>query len=156
MISRHPQKEQRTIHFRFSVLWTAFLLTLLVGCSGDTNPLNKSQGNKATQTSLNQTITCSEHSSNPVTLTMYYGSEKQAWISDVVSNFNSLHMTACDGPITVKATPIGSGLSMQEIASGMIQPDIWSPAGSVWLTLINALWQEKHHSDLVTTGATDS
>jgi Ca-activated chloride channel homolog len=156
MISRQPHKEQRTIHFSFYVLWTAFLLALLVGCSADTNTINKSQENKATQTSLNQSISCSEHSSNPVTLTMYYGSEKQAWISDVVSNFNSLHMTACDGPITIKATPIGSGLSMQEIASGAIQPDIWSPAGSVWLTLINALWQEKHHSDLVTTGATDS
>src|SRR5215471_3728461 len=118
MISRHPPKEQRTIHLTFSVLWTAFLLALLVGCNGDTNASNMSQENKATQTSLNQSITCSEHSSNPVSLTMYYGSEKQAWISDVVSNFNGLHMTACDGPITVKATPIGSGSSMQEIASG--------------------------------------
>jgi Ca-activated chloride channel homolog len=156
MIPRHPHKVQRAADFTFYVLWTAFLLALLVGCSNDTNTINKNQGNKATQTSLSQSIACSEHSSNPITLTMYYGSEKQAWISDVVSNFNNLHMTACDGPITVKATPIGSGLSMQEIISGTIQPDIWSPAGSVWLTLINALWQEKHNSDLVTTGATDS
>src|SRR5438874_10527076 len=109
MIFRYPHKVHRTVHFIFYVLWTAFLLALLVGCSGDTNTINKSQGNKATQTSLNQTITCSEHSSNPVTLTMYYDSEKQAWISDVVSDFNNLHMTACDGTITIKATPIGSG-----------------------------------------------
>src|SRR5690348_5985837 len=151
MIPRHPRKVHRAADFTFYVLWTAFLLALLVGCSNNTNTNNKNQDNKATQTSLTQSIACSAHSSNPVTLTMYYGSEKQAWISDVVSNFNRLHMTACDGPITVKATPIGSGLSMQEIVSGTIQPEIWSPAGSVWLTLINALWQEKHNSDLVTT-----
>lgn len=153
MISRHTHKVHRTAHNALYVLWMAFLLALLVGCNGDTNTSSKNQG---TQTTAGQSIPCSEHSSNPVTLTMYYGSEKQAWIDDVVANFNSLHMTACDGPITVKATPIGSGLSMQEIVSGTIQPDIWSPAGSVWLTLINAMWQKQHNSDLVATGATDS
>src|SRR6266571_3115107 len=105
MIFRHPHK---LVHNILYVLWATFLLALLVGCSIGTNTSNKNQGNKVTQTSAGQPIVCSEHSSNPVTLAMYYGSEKQAWISDVVTNFNSLHMTACDGPITVKATPIGS------------------------------------------------
>jgi len=87
---------------------------------------------------------------------MYYGSEKQAWINDVVSSFNSQNITACDGPITIKATPIGSGQSMQEIAAGTIQPDIWSPAGSVWLALLNSMWQQKHGSNLISTGANDT
>jgi Ca-activated chloride channel family protein len=156
MISRSPHKVHGMSPVTLSVLWTAFLLVLLVGCSNDTNTSNKNQGNKVSQTSVGQSITCSEHSSKPVTLTMYYGSEKQAWITDVVTNFNSLHMTACDGPITVQATPIGSGASMQKIADGTIQPDIWSPAGSVWLTLLNLQWQQKHGSDLLATGATDS
>jgi len=87
---------------------------------------------------------------------MYCSSEKQAWIDDVVPDFNKQHISACDGPITVKATPVGSGTSMQEIADGTIQPDIWSPAGSVWLTLLNSQWVKKHGSDIVATGATDS
>lgn len=87
---------------------------------------------------------------------MYYGSEKEAWINDVVADFNNRKMTACDGSITVKATPIGSGQSMQEIANGSIQPDIWSPAGSVWLTLLNDNWQQKYHTNIVSTGATDT
>ncbi len=87
---------------------------------------------------------------------MYYSSEKQQWINDVVTDFNNHHYAACDGPITVKAIPIGSGQSMQEIVDGTIQPDIWSPAGSVWLTLINASWREKTGSDLVATGANDT
>jgi Ca-activated chloride channel family protein len=87
---------------------------------------------------------------------MYYGSEKQAWMEDVVADFNQRHVTACDGPITVKAIPIGSGDSMQQIVAGKIQPDIWSPAGSVWITLINSLWQQKQGSALISSGATDT
>jgi len=156
MFSRLHHKVYRTAHSAFYVVWIACLLILLSGCIGGTNTGNKNQGNQGAPSSAIQPIQCSEHSSNPVQLTMYYGSEKQAWMQDVVANFNSLHMTACDGPITVKATPIGSGLSMQEIVSGKIQPDIWSPAGSVWLTLINAMWQKQHSSGLISTGATDS
>lgn len=87
---------------------------------------------------------------------MYYSSEKQEWISDVVADFNSRNVAACDGPITVKAIPIGSGQSMQEIADGTIQPDIWSPAGSVWLTLLNSTWLEKNGTNLISTGANDT
>jgi len=87
---------------------------------------------------------------------MYYGSEKEAWIKNVVTDFNSQNITACDGPISVKATPIGSGQSMQEILNGTIQPDIWSPAGAVWLGLLNTQWEAKHGSGLIDTGATAS
>lgn len=156
MVSSHPQKVHPITQIPFNIVWIAFLLALLVGCSNDTNTSNKNQGNFVSQASGGQAIPCAAHSSNPITLTMYYGSEKQAWISDVVSKFNSLHLTACDGSITVNATPIGSGQSMQEIVNGTIRPDIWSPAGSVWLTLINELWREKHSNDFVTSGATDS
>ena len=77
-------------------------------------------------------------------------------MKDVVADFNSRQITACDGPITVNATPVGSGQSMQDILNGTTKPDIWSPAGSVWLTLINDQWQQKYGSQFVTTGATDS
>ncbi|GHO99170.1 VWA domain-containing protein [Reticulibacter mediterranei] len=77
-------------------------------------------------------------------------------MNDVVADFNTRHYAACDGAITVKAIPIGSGQSMQQIVNGTIQPDIWSPAGSVWLTLLNTQWQQKHGSNLVGTGATDA
>src|SRR5271157_2314676 len=142
--------------------WCMLLLVVLSACAGfgggNQNP-STPQSNQPTQpvqTPPGPSIQCSSHSSNPVTLNMYYGSEKQAWINDVVANFNSHNYAACDGPITVKATPIGSGQSMQEIVDGTIRPDIWSPAGSVWLTLINAQWREKTGSDLVSTSANDT
>lgn len=99
---------------------------------------------------------CAAHTSNPVTLTMYYGSEKQAWIDDIVRTFNSRHYIACDGPITVNALPIGSGDSMEQILQGKIQPDIWSPAGSVWITLLNGAWHDKTGKDFIGSGASDA
>ena len=99
---------------------------------------------------------CAAHTSNPITLTMYYGSEKQAWIEDVVRTFNSRHYIACDGPINVRAIPIGSGDSTEQILQGKIQPDIWSPAGSVWVTLLNDAWHAKNGKDFVGSGATDA
>jgi len=87
---------------------------------------------------------------------MFYGSEKQLWINDAVKDFNRLNMTACDGPITVVAIPIDSGDSMQQILDGKIQPDIWSPAGRVWLTLLDSMWLEKYGSHIINTGASDT
>jgi Ca-activated chloride channel family protein len=100
---------------------------------------------------------CAGHTSNPITLEMYYGSEKQAWLDDVVKTFNSRHYVACDGPITIHANPIGSGDSAEQIISGAIKPDIRSPAGSVWLTLVNDAWRPKNNGkDFVGSGATDA
>jgi Ca-activated chloride channel family protein len=138
--------------------WMLLLLLVLSACAGSSSNNNPSgnQPGKPVQTPPGPPISCASHSTNPVTLTMYYGSEKQEWIKDVVADFNSRNFAVCDGPITVNATPIGSGQSMQEILDGTIQPDIWSPAGSVWLTLLNSQWLEKHGSNLISTGANDT
>ena len=141
-------------HNSFAYYTVYLLLLVLAACSTTTTPNTSNQ--RPAQTPANQSFQCSAHSSNPVTLTMYYGSEKEAWINDVVATFNSQNITACDGPITVKAVPLGSGQSMQEIVAGTIQPDIWSPAGGVWLPLINSQWRAKHGSDLIDTSATSS
>jgi Ca-activated chloride channel family protein len=116
-------------------------------------------GNQQTQKAGTPTtiaVPCTAHSSNPVSISMLYGSEKQAWIEDVVKDFNNSNISACDGPITVTATPIGSGASMQEIMDGTAKPDIWSPAGAVWITLLNNAWQAKYGSQLIKTGANDT
>lgn len=126
------------------------LVSLLSACSS--NPLVT----KPVPTVAATGVSCTAHTSNPVTLTMYYGSEKEAWMQNVVADFNSRHLAACDGAITVNATPIGSGDSMQKIIAGQIKPDVWSPAGAVWLTLLNQAWLQKYGQTLIATGATDS
>ena len=130
------------------------LIVLVVVTTCDSVPPKQNQ----TPAPPFDTSQCTARSSTPITLTMYYGSEKQKWIADVVNDFNSRKIAACDGPITIKATPIGSGESMQEMLAGQIQPDIWSPAGRIWLNLLNARWRATpgNTSDLVQTSSIDS
>lgn len=127
------------------------MLLILGGCA---NPFAPS-ANATPTVAPAPSYTCVSHSSTPVTLTMYYGSEKQAWMTDVVSAFNKQHLSACDGPITVNATPYGSGESMQAILNGG-QADIWSPAGNAWLTLLNQQWQQKYGTTIIGTSADEN
>lgn len=136
--------------------WSLFVLTLLATCLTSCNMASPAPTPQVTTHHATQQAACTAHSSQAVTLTMYYGSEKQQWMEDVVQDFNNRAVTACDGPITVKAVPIGSGESMQQILSGQIQPDIWSPAGNVWLTLLNQGWQLHHAASIISNGATDT
>jgi Ca-activated chloride channel family protein len=136
--------------FVLRILSLTLLLTILVACNSQQQPTVSKTPPPG------PAPTCTTHTNNPVTLNVYYGSEKQEWMQDVVATFNSQHYAACDGPITVNATPIGSGESMQDILDGSIQPDVWSPAGSVWLTLLNDQWQTQHGSTLIASGATDT
>jgi Ca-activated chloride channel family protein len=146
LMQQHIEERQsQQISLTLLMMWS--LLFVLVCSSCGTLPAQNKPASA---------IPCSSHSSQPVTLTMAYSSEKQDWVEDVVKDFNSQHLAACDGPITVQATPTGSGQSMQQILDGSLQPDIWSPAGSVWITLLNDQWHSKHGSDLVGTGANDT
>ena len=144
------QKAGREPGFVLRTCSLILLLTILAACNSQQQPtVSKTPPPGSAPT-------CTSHTNNPVTLSAYYGSEKQEWMQNVVADFNSQHYAACDGPITVNATPIGSGESMQDILDGSIQPDVWSPAGSVWLTLLNDQWQAKHSSALIASGATDT
>ena len=123
------------------------LLLLLGGCA---NPFAASAPVTPTPTPA-----CATQSSEPITLNLYYGSEKQAWMTDVVNSFNQQHYSVCGGLVTVNATPYGSGESMQAILDGG-KADIWSPAGNVWLTLLNQEWQQKYGTTIVGTSANEN
>ncbi|WP_052889940.1 substrate-binding and vWA domain-containing protein [Thermogemmatispora carboxidivorans] len=134
------------LFYSFSAL--LMLFTFLVSCEA---PWSATAS--PTPTPAPYPVNCQHHSSDPVTLTLYYGSEKEAWMSDVIADFNNHHYAGCDGLITVNAIPIGSGDSLQQILNGSIRPDVWSPAGSVWLSLLNARWQQKSGQTLIDMGA---
>jgi len=130
MVFAKERKEMFSKRFLKYFCGVFSLLVLFTACQGGTSSVKGTATAPVVSTPV-ANISCSTHTQIPVTLTMSYGSEKQQWISDVVADFNSRHLAACDGPITVNATPVGSGDSMRQIASGQLQPDIWSPAGSV-------------------------
>ncbi len=133
------------------------LRTLCLGCllilAACSNPF-AANANPAPTSTASVSIPCASHSSTPVTLTVAYTTEKQAWMKEAVASFNQQHISACDGPITVTTIPNdGSGQSMQDILDGSIKPDVWSPAGNVWLTLLNQQWQQKYGTTIIGTSA---
>lgn len=149
---RHLRPAHRLPSLVLRVLCLGLLLTL-AACD---NPFAVNAPS-TTPAGATSSYTCTEHSSNPITITLSYTTEKQAWMENAVASFNQQHITACDGPITVKTIPDeGSGSSMQAILNGTIKPDIWSPAGNVWLTLMNQQWQQKYNSNLIGTSANEN
>ncbi len=87
-----------------------------------------------------------------VVLTMAYGSEKRGWIEEVAPLFRewwAVHHP--DIGIRLVFTPMGSRESMIQIFTGQMQPVIWSPASSVWIPLLNWLWEKEYGTKIVTS-----
>ncbi len=84
-----------------------------------------------------------------VTVTIVYGSEKQAWLEPLVQQFNDAKNKTKDGKvIEIQATAMGSIESVRGIMDGTLQPTVWSPASSVYLPVANAEWKKSHTTDL--------
>ncbi|MBK8419755.1 VWA domain-containing protein [Candidatus Villigracilis saccharophilus] len=86
-----------------------------------------------------------------VTVSIVYGSEKQAWLEPLVEQFNAARNKTSDGKIiVVEATAMGSIESVRGIIEGTLQPTVWSPASSVYIPVANSEWKKNHTDDLVT------
>src|SRR5262249_11395813 len=77
--------------------------------------------------------------SGSLELVFTYGSEKENWIRDVTDAFNRAgNKTSSGQRIFVRATPMGSGESIDDILSGNTKAHITSPASAAFITLGNA------------------
>src|SRR6516225_3901886 len=84
-----------------------------------------------------------------------YGSEKEKWINDVTKAFNQSGAKTQSGkPIFVKAMPMGSGETIDNILSGRLKAHLASPASAAVIKLGNAESQAKTGKDLI--GSTDN
>jgi Ca-activated chloride channel family protein len=84
-----------------------------------------------------------------------FGSEKEKWINDVTRTFNeSGRKTPSGKPIFVKAMPMGSGETIDNILSGRLQAHLASPASAAFIKLGNAESRTKTGKDLI--GNTDN
>lgn len=87
---------------------------------------------------------------NTVTISMIYGSEKEAWLVPLIERFNAeKNKTEEGGTIVVEATPMGSIASGDGIVAGTLQPTVWSPASSAYVPVANTNWRREHGEDLV-------
>ena len=81
-----------------------------------------------------------------------YGSEKEKWITEVTDEFNRRRVKTSRGkPIFVKAMPMGSGESIENILSGQLQAHIASPASAAFIKLGNAESRSKTGKDLISS-----
>jgi Ca-activated chloride channel family protein len=81
-----------------------------------------------------------------------YGSEKEKWINDVTAAFNQSGAKTTGGkPIFVRALPMGSGESIDNILAGRIQAHLVSPASGAFIKLANAESRAKSGKDLISS-----
>jgi Ca-activated chloride channel family protein len=114
---------------RRSVIGLLLLSVSVIACSGGVLPLA---------------------GGNTVTISMIYGSEKEAWLVPLIERFNAeKNKTEEGGTIVVEATPMGSIASGDGIVAGTLQPTVWSPASSAYVPVANTNWRREHGEDLV-------
>jgi Ca-activated chloride channel family protein len=79
-----------------------------------------------------------------------YGSEKEKWIKDVTDAFNRSNAKTQHGKtIFVRAQPMGSGETIDNILSGRLQAHLASPASAAFIKLGNAESRAKTGKDLI-------
>jgi Ca-activated chloride channel family protein len=79
-----------------------------------------------------------------------YGSEKEKWINDVTQQFNRSNAKTQSGKtIFVRALPMGSGETIDNILSGRLQAHLASPASGAFIKLGNAESRSKTGKDLI-------
>jgi Ca-activated chloride channel family protein len=79
-----------------------------------------------------------------------YGSEKEKWITDVTRDFNQRNFKTQSGKaIYVRALPMGSGETIDNILSGRLQAHLASPASAAFIKLGNADSRSKTGKDLI-------
>lgn len=83
-------------------------------------------------------------------LVFSYGSEKEKWLTDVTDAFNRSRVKSSSGkPISVRAVPLGSGESIDEILSGNLKAHLVSPASAAFIKLGNAQSRTQTGKDLI-------
>jgi len=133
--------DQGSLHLRrlrLAGAWLLFILTAIAvqtGCKRSSSP--SSQGESAAP-------------AGSLELVFTYGSEKEKWIKEVTDSFNRAgNKTASGQRIFVRAIPMGSGESIDDILSGTTKAHITSPASAAFITLGNAQSRTSTGHDLV-------
>jgi Ca-activated chloride channel homolog len=120
------------------VILSALLFVFIAGCrsSPSDNSSSNEAANRAPQGALE--------------IVFPYGSEKEKWIGDVTPAFNQrANKTQSGRRIFVRALPMGSGESIDNILSGRLQAHLVSPASAAFIKLGNADSRTKTGKDLI-------
>ena len=83
----------------------------------------------------------------PIEVSILYGSEKKTWLEEQIQAFNATtaHAKTTGRVIHVTGKPMGSGEAQAAVVDGSEQPTVFSPASSVYVTLLDDAWEAKAH-----------
>jgi Ca-activated chloride channel family protein len=122
-----------------------FLAVLLLCCLCFTF-----NGCKKESSAPQESASAEQTPSGALELVFPYGSEKEKWINDVTRDFNQQKIKTQSGrTIYVRALPMGSGESIDNILSGRLQAHLASPASAAFIKLGNAESRSKTGKDLI-------
>ncbi len=81
----------------------------------------------------------------PITVSMYYGTEKEDWLQEATQRFMKTNPKVGNCPVTdIQLEGIGSREVVEKVVKGEIQPDIVSPASSIQVELLRYEWETSH------------
>ncbi len=85
-----------------------------------------------------------------LTLNFTYSTEKQAWMQEVISDFNKSNTQVGNKLIQIQGDPRGSVDAKTRILSGDLKPAAWSPASDLELNQLVNGWKKQHgNQDIV-------
>lgn len=77
-----------------------------------------------------------EAPTNALKISIAYSPEKDAWLTDRISTFNSSNTQVNGQPIFVEGINKSSGDARKEIKNGQLKVTVWSPSASTWLEVL--------------------
>ncbi|MEM7531064.1 MAG: VWA domain-containing protein [Chloroflexota bacterium] len=87
--------------------------------------------------------------SGSVELAIASSSTKQAWMEEIVEQFNADGVTINNGEtIFAHVTPVLSGGSKNDILADRITPVVWSPGSGSWVAQLNDEWRVRHNQNI--------
>ncbi|NJL05898.1 MAG: solute-binding protein [Chloroflexaceae bacterium] len=89
----------------------------------------------------------------PVTISIAYGSEKDAWLKAAAAEFAATNPRVQGRSIEVRLEPVGSREIVTRIVQDDLRPTVVSPASSVQIELLRSEWQVRTNTDIYLSGA---
>ena len=94
------------------------------------------------------TITRPAPTADAVRIDFVYSSNLEQMMATLIPRFNVARIQAGDGPIYVQGLSASSGDVESKIARGLLKPQVWSPASSLWGRLLNYEVDRKYVADV--------
>lgn len=86
----------------------------------------------------------------PVVVSVASAVTKQRWLEAARDSFLTGQPTTSNGhPIRIELTAVLSGDSMEQIASGALQPVVWSPGEFTWVEQLEEKWRLDHSAPIL-------